>query len=257
MLTPFAELDAVLLDLTASARDILGGQFVGAYVQGSFALGAGDDQSDCDVIIATTVAPSGREEADLRRLHDEIPTRPGSWTKTLEVSYADVASLRDVHGLGVPWLYCDNGHRVLIWDTHCNSLHTRWILRHHGITLAGPPPAELVDEVPADALRESMRAALPGVMAGITTWTSFDIAWAQRYAVATCCRMLYTARTGEVVGKRGALEWARANLDPVWRPLLDQVIADRRLGWDPGEPPRPGSVEATYAFADHVVSLAR
>ena len=104
MLTPFDELDAVLTDLTASVRGILGDTFVGAYVQGSFALGGGDVNSDCDIIVATTVAPSGSAEAALRRLHDEIPTRTGFWTKELELSYADIQSLRTADGLGVPWL---------------------------------------------------------------------------------------------------------------------------------------------------------
>lgn len=40
MYTPYAELDQVLIDLVASAREILGDTYVGAYVQGSFALGA-------------------------------------------------------------------------------------------------------------------------------------------------------------------------------------------------------------------------
>jgi hypothetical protein len=81
MLTPFKELDAVLADFTGSVHDILGDSFVGAYVQGSFALGAGDTNSDCDFIIAAAALPSGRAEAELHRLHDGIPTRTGFWTK--------------------------------------------------------------------------------------------------------------------------------------------------------------------------------
>jgi hypothetical protein len=256
MLTPFTELDAVLTDLTVSVRDILGDSFVGLYLQGSFALGAGDPQSDCDFIVATTTRPSGPVETELRRLHDEIPTRPGSWTRHLEGSYADVGSLRGLAGLGVPWLFCDHGHRELIWDTHCNTPHTRWILRHHGITVAGPSIVELVDEVPAAALREAMRAALPGVLADLRTWAPFDLAWTQRYIVSTYCRMLYTLRTARVASKRGGLEWARGHLDPRWRPLLTQVLDDRARGWDPADPPRPGSLEATYEFAAYVESLA-
>ena len=102
MLTPFAQLDAVLADFTKAVRGILGDTFVGAYLQGSFALGAGDEHSDCDFIVAATTLPSGHVEADLRRLHDAIPTRPGFWTKHLEGSYADLASLRSVDGIGVP-----------------------------------------------------------------------------------------------------------------------------------------------------------
>lgn len=101
MITPFAELDAVLAGFTGSVRDILGDAFVGAYVQGSFALGGGDMHSDCDLIVATTRLPSGRTEAELRRLHDEMPTRPGFWIRHLEGSYADIMSLRGGDGLGV------------------------------------------------------------------------------------------------------------------------------------------------------------
>ena len=257
MLTPFGELDEVLGAFIGSVRVILGDTFVGAYLQGSFALGAGDMNSDCDFIIATTVLPNGAGEGELRRLHDQVPTRAGFWTKHLEGSYADITSLRGVDGLGVRWLFCDHGHRELIWATHCNTLHTRWILRHHGITITGPPITDLVDEVPPQALREEMWAALANAMTGITGWASVEIAWTQRYAVSTYCRIVYTLHTARVTSKRGALEWARANLDSKWRPLLTQVIEDRVLGWDPAEPPRPGSLEATYEFATYAESLGR
>jgi Aminoglycoside adenylyltransferase, C-terminal domain len=257
MLTPFPELDAVLTDFTHAVRDILGDTFVGAYLQGSFALGAGDEHSDCDFIVAATSLPNGHVEADLRRLHDAIPTRPGFWTKHLEGSYADLASLHSVDGIGVPWLYCDHGHRELTWDTHCNSAHARWVLRHHGITIAGPPAADLVDEVPPQVLRGHARAALPKVMADLRTWAPFELAWTQRYAVSMYCRVLYTLHTAEVTSKQGALEWAMNNLDPRWRPLLTQVIQDRALGWDPADPPRPGSLEQTYEFAAYAESFIR
>ena len=190
-------------------------------------------QSDCDFIVVATVLPGGAAEAGLRRLHDEIPARAGFWTRHLEGSYADVTSLRGADGLGTRWLFCDHGHRELTWDAHCNSLHTRWILRNHGITLAGSPIADLVDEVPPQAMRDEMRAALPGVMPGLKTWAPFDVAWTQRYAVSTYCRVLYTLHTAEVASKHGALEWARDNLDPKWRPLLTQVMEDRKLRHDP------------------------
>jgi Domain of unknown function (DUF4111) len=111
--------------------------------------------------------------------------------------------------------------------------------------------------VPPQALREAMRADLPGVMTGIESWAPFDVAWTQRYVVSTYCRVLYTLHTARVTSKRGALEWAGANLDPKWRPLLAQVIEDRMLGWDPADPPRPGSLEATYEFATYAESLGR
>jgi hypothetical protein len=51
--TPYAELNGVLVELTSRAAEILGDSFVGAYLQGSFALGDADPHSDCDFLIPT------------------------------------------------------------------------------------------------------------------------------------------------------------------------------------------------------------
>lgn len=253
MLTPYPDLDAALATFVGEVRGILGETFVGAYLQGSFALGAGDETSDCDFIVATTEAPRGSREDALRRLHDGIPLRDGFWNGHLEGSYAPVASLR------VPnddeWLYCDHGHRELIWSTHCNSLHTRWILRNHGITIVGPPIASLVDPVPTEEMRRTARDAIPGSVQGIFEWASPDWAWTQRYIVQTYCRMFYTAETGGVASKPAALDWALTRFDPRWRPLLEQVRDDRPRGADELDPPRPGTLDRSIAFASYVEGL--
>jgi hypothetical protein len=256
MITPFPELDTVLLELTAAAREVLGGTWVGCYLQGSFALGAGDAQSDADLVVVTTVPPSGPAEAGLRRLHAALPDRPGPWHRDVEGSYADAGSLRIATGLGVPWLFFDRGHREMQWDEHCNTLHTRWILREHGIALDGPPARELVDEVPAAALRAAALEALPHVVADTLRWAPPDHAWTQRYVVQTCSRVLCTALTGEVVSKPAGLRWARETLDPVWAPLLRQVEQDRASPWRPVDPARPGSMARAHAYARHVVAVA-
>lgn len=248
-ITAFPELDAILADLARSARAILGGTYVGCYLGGSFALGAGDAESDADFVVVTTVPPAGDAEAGLRRLHAEIPDRPGIWNRNVEGSYADLDSLRDNDGVGRPWLFVDRGHREMEWDPHCNTLHTRWVLRNHGIAVDGPPPAGLVADVPEQALRDDARAALPGILDGIRAWADMEHAWTQRYVVQTYCRVLYTMVTGRVASKPDALRWAEDTLDPVWRPLLRQVAGDRLSPWKPVDPPRPGSMERAYEFA--------
>ena len=50
--TPIAELNAVLQELVASVRATLGTNFIGAYLQGSFAIGDWDADSDVDFSIA-------------------------------------------------------------------------------------------------------------------------------------------------------------------------------------------------------------
>jgi hypothetical protein len=49
--TQFPELNELLRELSDHAAGILGGNFVGAYLQGSFAVGDADLQSDCDFLI--------------------------------------------------------------------------------------------------------------------------------------------------------------------------------------------------------------
>jgi Domain of unknown function (DUF4111) len=97
-----------------------------------------------------------------------------------------------------------------------------------------------------------MRTELPGLLGGLESWISWDVAWCQRYVVTTYCRVLTTLATGRVLSKPDALRWAGDALDRRWRPLLEQAHADR-AAFDPDERPRPGSVEETRAFAAYCV----
>jgi predicted nucleotidyltransferase len=254
--TRFPELNDVLDELVSRATAILGDNFAGAYLQGSFALGDADLHSDCDFLIPVHGPITAEQEACLRELHDELPTRAGHWTRHLEGSYPVEAELRTLAGLGKDWLYIDHGWRQMQWSTHCNTEVVRWTLREHGVTLAGPDPTALVDEVPADVLRERMRHYADQFLPDLFSWVTFDIAWAQRYAVSTLCRILYTLQTGTVASKRAAVLWAQEHLDAEWTALLQQVLDDRPLGWDPNEAPRPGSVQQTFAFAAYARATA-
>jgi hypothetical protein len=106
-------------------------------------------------------------------------------------------------------------------------------------------------------LRHEAAASLPTLLTDLATWVNIDtIAWGQRYAVVTACRILYTLQTGQVASKSGAFEWALRTLAPRWRPLLAQVRDDRSLGWEPEQAPRRGEAEAARAFVGHVVARA-
>ncbi len=250
--TQFPELNELLRELTGRAADVLGDTFVGAYLQGSFAVGDADLHSDCDFLIPVRGPITPNQEAGLRALHDEIPAWPGHWTQNLEGSYPDQDELRTLAGIGRPWLYIDRGWREMQWSTHCNTEVVRWSLRECGVTLTGPDPAELVDPVSPDVLRARMREYARTFLPDLFSWTSLDVAWAQRYAVTTLCRILHTLDEGRVTSKKAALVWAREGADPEWSSLIQQVLDDRRLGWDPDDPPRPNSVERTLAFVEYV-----
>jgi hypothetical protein len=254
--TRFAELNELLDQLLLRVRSILGENFVGAYLQGSFALGDADLYSDCDflVVVAGRLAPM--QERRVRELHAAIPARPEHWAHHLEGSYAPRDELRSLASLGKNWLFVDHGHREMEWSTHCNTEVVRWVLREHGLTLAGPDPKALVDEVQPDVLRARMRQEVDDFLPGMLTWIKLDSPWAQRYAVTTLCRILYTLEAGQVASKRASLLWAKDNLDPRWRGLIGGTLEDRSLGWNHGDRPRPGALEATLAFNDYARARA-
>ncbi|MGH3509335.1 MAG: aminoglycoside adenylyltransferase domain-containing protein [Nocardioidaceae bacterium] len=254
--TPYSELNGLLDEITSTAREAFGGEFVGAYLQGSFAVGDADLDSDCDFIVVSRTRPQGPGETRVRALHAGIPVRPGHWNHHLEGSYVVAEELRSLDGLGREWLYVDHGADEMEWSTHCNTEVMRWSLRERGVVLDGPAPWTVIDPVPPDAIRERMRAELPALLDDLATWISIDrIAWGQRYAAATTARMLYSLHTGEVTSKKAALTWVGGQL-PEYRELCEQVIADRLRGYDVHDVPRPGSVERTVALVHDAVRIA-
>ena len=256
--TQFAELNELLGQIVPQIKSILGDNFVGAYLQGSFALGAADMYSDCDFLIVARRALTPAQEKSIRKLHADIRTRPGHWVHHLEGSYAPQDELRSLSGLGKKWLFIDQGHSgsEMEWSTHCNTEVVRWTLREHGVTLAGPNPKELVDEVDPDVLRTKMREEVQDFLPGMLTWIKLDSPWAQRYAVTTLCRILYTLETGQVASKRASLLWAKDNLDPQWQDLISETLEGRSLGWNHWDPVKPGALEATLAFNEYAKQRA-
>jgi hypothetical protein len=248
--TRFAELNVVLAELTDVSRRELGDNFVGAYLQGSFALGAGDLASDCDFIVVTSGPITPAQEMNVRSFHDELPTRDGFWNRHIEGSYAPRDELKTLAELGRDWLYIDHGWREMQWSEHCNSAVTRWILNNHGVTLAGPSPRQLVDPLPRGVLRDDMRREIPTFISDLLGWISMDIAWAQRYAVESLCRMWFTFEMDQVASKPDSVNWALARLDVRWHPLLQNALADRLLGFDPTQRPAAHLVEQTLEFAE-------
>jgi hypothetical protein len=252
--TEYDELNAVLADLVERARVILGDDFVGAYLQGSFAVGDADMESDVDFIIPTQRPVTPEQEAALRDLHRELPARDGFWNKRIEGSYPPLDELRTLGAIGRDWLYIDNGHQEMTWSQHCNTEVVRWSLRECGITLAGPDPKTIIDEVPAEVLRAYARKFAHELLPNMETWVSMDLSWAQRYAVTTFCRILHTLDTGRVTSKRAALLWARDALDARWRPLIENALANRTTYWR--TPSDPALVAETRAFADYATQRA-
>ncbi len=249
-LTRFPELDEVVTELSRRAESVLGDTFVGAYLQGSFALGDADEHSDVDFLIVTDRLIAPGSEAALRAMHAEFPQREVEWARHLEGSYATTDAIRVLDECATPWLYVDNGARVMELSAHDNTAVTRWVLREHGVTLTGPEPSSIVDPVTADDLRSEVRATVPRWAAELRADpAAMDNAWTQPHTVLAFCRALHTVADGRVASKRESGEWAIRELDAGWQPLIQRALDDRPAPWDRvHRSARPWTLDPTWAF---------
>lgn len=277
--TPYPELNAVLTHLLTHAVDILGDNFIGGYLQGSFAIGDHSPYSDCDFMIVTQNDLNAIELSGLRRLHKEIPTLPHPYWRTgLEGSYAPAAILkrwstepRDPPGepraadwgdpgrLGTPataypFWYVDHGSDIMVRSEHDNTQVVRWTLREGGVVLAGPQPKSLIDPVTEDDLRTEVRETMETFIA--TGLSMPMVAW-QAFWVGLCCRILHTIETGRVTSKKVAMTWAQDALDPAWRGLITRAQSLRK-GDDEqaAQPVDPAEADATVRFVHYCRDLA-
>ncbi len=253
--TSYPELNHVLAMLVDGARDVLGDRFVGAYLQGSFAVGDADGFSDVDFIVAMNDGLDGPQVVAIGELHRRIFTMPAVWAQHLEGSYIPVAALRHVDTDRTRFAYFDNGSTTLEWSDHDNTAVMRWSLRERGVTLAGPQPATLIDPVTATVLSAEVIGSLRDRRTFLHDHPAeLDNGWVQPYIVLTFCRGLHTIAVGAVTSKPVAGRWAIDALDDRWAPLIRRALEDRP---DPSararRPADPDALAETWAFIDDVV----
>jgi len=253
--TGIDELDGVLAELVDTAHDVIGADLVGVYLQGSFALGGADRESDCDFLVVTSAPVEDTRLAALRLFHGELPHRRGYWNQHLEGSYPLAADLTDLGALGRPWPYVDHGSDQVVLDAHCNTEVMRWTLHEHGLTVCGPSPRRLLGPVPVEAMRSGAKRDMRQAVEGWQRRRRWD-AWLQRYAVVTMPRMLRTQVVGDVVSKPAAVAWALEVLNPQWWPLLQTALAERgRRPWD--APIDDDLARRTQEFAHYIGRVAQ
>ena len=229
--TAYPEINAILNLLLADAQAILGNHLIGMYLHGSLAYGGfNPETSDIDFLVVTDgYLPSGTYSA-LKDMHARLFLSRLAWSQKLEGAYLPKELLRRHNPISAPtpWLGVD-GHFAL--ETPGSDwIIQRWILRAHGLVIAGPPLAGLIDPVSAEALRQAVRANL-------REWWSppfpspkrFQSGAYQAYAILTMCRSLYVLEHGRVASKPEAARWAMQVLGDPWHSLISAALA-----WRPG-----------------------
>jgi hypothetical protein len=256
--TPFSELNTVLSDLVNIVQSVLRYNFIGAYLQGSFAIGDFDRHSDVDFIMVVEDELSMDQVLALQAMHGHIFEMESTWAQHLEGSYFPRQVLQRPPQRDKLLWYLDNGSRELIQSDHCNNLVTRWQLREHGIALAGPPPTTFVDPIPADALRREIYDVIRAWGAEILANPEhYNNRFYQGFIVLSYCRMLHSLHTGEVRSKRAGAEWAKAILDPSWAGLIDRTWSTRpNPEISVRQPADPGEFAGTLEFVRYIIQAS-
>ncbi|MEU3488801.1 aminoglycoside adenylyltransferase family protein [Streptomyces massasporeus] len=204
-------------------RTTCGDTLLGVFAHGSATLGGLRPHSDVDVL-AVVREPTGQGQR--RVLVEELLEISGVGEGMRPVELTVVVQ-RDVR----PWRY----------PPSCEFLYGEWLREdfEHGVTpepgpspdlapvltmvlladapLFGPPPAELLDPVPAADLRRAIVAGVPELMEELATDT--------RNVLLTLARVWTTLDTGSIRSKDVAAAWAVARLPAAHRPVLGRARA--------------------------------
>lgn len=250
--TPYPDVNAVLLELGAGAREVLGNHFVAMYLSGSLATGDFDIDSDIDFIVVTDEVFSA-----LQGMHSRIAAMDSRWARELEGAYIPQHSLRryDPAHSRRPHIERDPDKRVLVME-HLDQawLVQRHIVREQGVALAGPSPQTLIDPIsPADLWQATLTVLHAWGAPMHVTKTPFNNRGHQSFTVLSLCRMLYTLEFGDVVSKRVTAKWAQEALDEQWIPMIARAWIGRH---NPTLPPEADDVKETLEFVRYALARA-
>lgn len=256
--TPYPELNAVLQELVESVQAVLDNSFVAAYLQGSFAVGDFDRHSDVDFIVAIEDELSEARVDALQAMHERIYSLDCAWAQHLEGSYFPKRILKDYSQRGKQLWYLDHGSRSLVRSDHCNTVVVRWVVREHGITLAGQAPETLVDPIAAQVLRREIMETISGWGREILAKTEhFNNRFYQTFIVLSYCRMLHDLHAGFAGSKRAGAEWTKAALDPSWTGLIDRAWDGRpNPALSVRQPADPADFRSTLEFVEYAIRVS-
>ncbi len=249
-------LQYVLDELVARVKPILGDNLLAVYLQGSFALGGGDKDSDVDFLVVVEDDIPDTLLPELQAMHSSLFEIDSYWSHHLEGSYFPKDLLRQEDPNRTPIVYIDNGSRNLERSNHDNELVVLWVTREHGITLYGADPKTYIDPIDTDDLirevKQTMHTWRQEIIDGDYT---IGNVWAQAFAVIMYCRMLHTVTTGAIHSKPEGVQWALRMLDKKWHDLIAEAWEKRANQYTRvANPSDPDAVSQTIDFISYALT---
>ena len=266
-LSPYPELDEVLIDYAHTSRAVLGDNFVGLYLLGSLAIGDFDLTSDVDFMIVSNGELSPAEVQRLQFAHTALIGRDSRWVRHLEYTIFPLPRLSEKSSPYGPGGRDDSVARRL-WHVvnagptmeksdHDNTLVTRWTLRYRSPVVLGPAPSNFAPEVSADELRQEIRNSMLGWQQLFTARSPHNNRFHQVFFVLNNCRALQDLHEGRITSKREGVAWAKQHLDARWHDLIDYCWRERQdTGISVSQPADPQAFQQSVDFVAYTTRLA-
>jgi hypothetical protein len=223
--TPFQEVNVFLSLLHSNMRSILGDYFVGLYLGGSLALGDfNPDRSDLDFVASTVDELPLETIAALEAMHTRLWNTGAKWARKLDGSYVPQHVLRRWTSNDMPCPFVEEDQFYL--TNQGSAVIQRYIIRQHGVVVAGPDPRTFIDPVDAADLRRALRDNIEKWWRPLLDNPDWlEQGQKQPFAILTMCRALYTLEHGIVVSKPVAARWAPQVIGAEWTELIAWALA--------------------------------
>jgi hypothetical protein len=165
----------------------------------------------------------------LASVHARFDASGSPWAGKVEMVYVARQALRQPHSDNTQYPQVEKERGFFLDRLEDGWLSQCYIVREHGMTLAGPDPRTLIAAIDADAMRR-MVAQIPEMWLDAAHNDPTWLAWLrtrqnQAFVTLTLCRLLYTLEMGGVASKPAAARWAQALLGEPWATLIQRALA--------------------------------
>jgi len=226
--TPYPRVNEVLNLLLINIKEILKGQFVGMYLYGS--LSSGDfnpASSDIDFLVITKEKLAEKTIAALDEMHKQTWAHSIKRAGELEGAYIPRELIRRHTSNAFPCPTINEG-KFYLETPGSDWIIQRHVIREYGIILDGPDPKTLIDFVSPEDIRTSVMGVLHEwwfPMLEKPDWLRDNNNGVRSFAIITMCRVFHALKHGTIVSKPKATQWAKANLESKWKPLIEKAVA--------------------------------
>jgi len=220
-LTPYQDINDVLVLLTQGAKGVLGNDLVGLYLTGSLTYGDFNlESSDIDFLAVMKKELSPEKLEEIKAMHKTIGQAFPKWARRIEGSYITEAMLNEEETPKNPRPYVNEG-KVSSYVYGNEWTLNLYVLYECGIALYGPDPKDYFKPVSIEKVREaSKRDLLEEWEPKLKDESFFKNSHYKAYLILTLCRILHRANSTKVASKKVASTWTKEEY-PQWKDLIE------------------------------------